>query len=233
MEVNEIIHEILDNYFNDYMYLYKNVILKIKTKYVVANDLITKGDLSERDIFKILKGVKYFVEDGDSFSIVSWLKSNDKNYKKKSIYNELFNRYPTVFNGVDNIKELNSLINYNIDELFKISKIVRNKVKDINNKHKVWNIDSFDTRESVLYDIKNNRVFVITFSIANLINGKKIAYAKKSAQANNVLLNKIKKEDNNRSKNSPAVNFSNINISYTNNDVKHVFDELLLLLTVI
>ena len=39
--------------------------------------------------------------------------------------------------------------------------------------------------------------------------------------------------DNNRSKNSPAVNFNNINISYTNNDVKHVFDELLLLLTVI
>ena len=156
---------------------------------------------------------------GDTAYIAGWLKSNDNEVNKKSMYNELFRRFPKFFENIDDINDFNKLVNYNTDELLKTSKSVQKNIKDIENRHKAWNIESFDTRESVLYDDTNDKAYKIDFSIANLKNGKKIAYAKKFAQASNDLLNKIKTDyrvettqqsvlDNNISQNNDNVKFS-------------------------
>ena len=152
-------------------------------EYVVDNKLFKEGDLSERNIFNILKGSEYKFNDEDSVYIIGWLKSCSNDYKSKNMYNELFRRYPKYFNDIKDINNFNSLVNYNMDELIRTSQGISYKVKDINQKHKIWNVESFDTRESVFYDDSSDKYYTILFSIANLKNGKKIAYAKKYASS--------------------------------------------------
>ena len=186
-------------------------------KYVVDNKIKQDGNISEKDIFNSLKNKEYTFEDGDKAYIIGWLNSKDENKKDKSIYRELFIRYPSIFKNIEDINDFNSLVNYNTDELLETSQKIKDKIKDINQKHKAWNIESFDTRESILYDETNDKAYIIDFSIANLKNGKKIAYAKKMAQADDTILEKIK--SNNRSENSPAVAHVD-NISQKENNVK-------------
>ena len=187
------------------------------TKYVVDNKLKKDNNLTEKDVFNSLKNKEYTFEDGDKAYIAGWLKSNDKNIKNKYMYDELFKRHPSIFKNIEDIKDFNRLVNYNTDELLKTSKKTQDAIKDIENKHKAWNIESFDTRQSILYDDTNDKAYLIDFSVANLKDGKKIAYAKKMAQASSDILNKIKTSS--MGENSQIAGTDN-NISQNNKNVK-------------
>lgn len=95
---------------------------------------------------------------------------------------------------------------------------------DINSRHKKQKIDTFNTREVLFYD--GNNAYKLTISLANLTDGKKVAYAKKMLKADNNLLNKIKQEgmsstsNKGRSSQFPQVNstipLSNENVNTIN-----------------
>ena len=51
------------------------------------------------------------------------------------MYNELSRRYPKLFDKIDNLKQLNSDVNYNMEELLSNSKIKKSGVPDKNQRH--------------------------------------------------------------------------------------------------
>ena len=124
---------------------------------------------SEREIFNSLVGKTIHLPDGD-VKIVKRLPGKD-------MYNELSRRYPKNLGGVENVKQLNSDVNYNIEELIGNSKAIISEEIDKGNRHTRQGIISFDTRTVKFYD--GSKAYDIEFSIATLQSGEKIAYAKK------------------------------------------------------
>lgn len=161
--------------------------LKDGTKYVqTETNMFTKEDgssLTQREIYKSLIGKNIILEDGSIVEIVNRL-------SEKDMYNELFKRYPRQKN-IKNIKDINKTINENFNELLSNSKNINTR-PDVNKKHDKLNIENFNTREVLFYD--GNLTYKLTLSIANLKDGKKIAYAKKMLKVDNFLLDKIKQE---------------------------------------
>ena len=123
---------------------------------------------SEREVFDSLVGHKIPFPDGD-IEIVGALPG-------KSIYRELFVRYPK-FGGVEDVKQLNSDVNYNIEELIANSEVQMAGKPDHNGRHKKQGITSFDTRTVKFYD--GSKAYTVQFDIGVLKNGEKVAYAKK------------------------------------------------------
>ena len=93
------------------------------------------------------------------------------------MYKELYNRQPKKYKGVNNVKQLNSDVNYNMKELLENSDAKLRNVPDEGGRHVGQGIIGFDTRIVKFYD--GSKAYNIEFSIANLMNGKKVAYAKK------------------------------------------------------
>ena len=124
---------------------------------------------TEREVFDSLIGKDIPLPDG-KVAVV-------KRLPGKNMYNELSKRRPKRFNGVDDVKALNSDVNYNMEELLSNSEMKTRNVADIDNKHQEQGIESFDTRTVKFYD--GNKAYDIEFSIATLEDGKKVAYAKK------------------------------------------------------
>ena len=141
--------------------------------YVQAEkNIFTKEDgtaASERDIFNSLVGKTISLPDGD-IKIV-------KNLPGKRMYEELYKRQPHWYKDVENVKQLNSDVNYNMEELLGNSDAKRLNAPDEGNRHAEQGVVSFDTRVVKFYD--GNKAYDIEFSIANLQNGEKVAYAKK------------------------------------------------------
>lgn len=93
------------------------------------------------------------------------------------MYKELYNRQPKKYKGVNDVKQLNSDVNYNMKELLENSDAKLRNVPDKGGRHVGQGIIGFDTRIVKFYD--GSKAYNIEFSIANLMNGKKVAYAKK------------------------------------------------------
>lgn len=143
------------------------------TYYVKADKVIfTREDgtpASQRDVFNALVGETIETPDG-SFEIVNRLPG-------KSMYDELYKRRPSRYTGVDDIKTLNSDVNYNMEELLENTTMKKPNVPDKDGKHSEIGIKDFDTRTVKFYD--GTRAYDIEFSIATLQDGRKIGYAKK------------------------------------------------------
>lgn len=142
------------------------------TEYVKTDkDLFVKEDgtpLTEKEVFDSLVNHEFALPEGN-VKIVNRLPG-------KYMYHELYKRRPN-YKGVEDIKQLNSEVNYNMEELLDNSKMKKPNVPDINGKHSKQGIDSFDTRTVSFYDGK--KAYTIDFSIATLSDGEKVAYAKK------------------------------------------------------
>lgn len=141
------------------------------------------GTLSERAAYKKLIDKYVVVSEGDEIYFERRLPG------KKQMYDELFKRRPKN-NGVKNIDSINTKINNNIIELVASSEALNKNIPDVNNRHKKNNIVSFDTREVNIADNKN--AYRLELTIANLADGKKVAYAKKWLEVDKNLNKKIK-----------------------------------------
>ena len=154
------------------------------TEYVkTEKDLFLKEDgtpLTEKEVFNSLINHEFVLPEG-KVKIVNWL-------PEKSMYQELFRRRPS-YNGVEDIKQLNSEVNYNMEELIDNSSMKEADIPDTNGKHSKQGIKSFDTRTVNFYD--GNKAYTVDLSIATLENGEKIAYAKKFFEVNEELTKKI------------------------------------------
>lgn len=124
---------------------------------------------TEKEVFKSLVGKKIAFPDG--------VVEIEKGLPGKNMYNELSRRQPNWRVGVDDVKQLNSDVNYNMEELLTNSTVKDSAIPDIGGKHEKQGVVSFDTRTVKFYDGK--KAYDIQFAIANLQDGRKVAYAKK------------------------------------------------------
>lgn len=143
------------------------------TEYVKAEKSIFEKEdgtlATEKEVFDSLVGQTIHLPDGD-VKIV-------KSLPKKNMYKELYKRQPKYKQNVDDVKKLNSDVNYNMEELLTNSKAIDVNKPDVDNRHKDQGIVAFDTRKVKFYD--GSKAFNIEFSIGVLENGEKVAYAKK------------------------------------------------------
>ena len=124
---------------------------------------------SEKEVFDSLVGKTLHLPDGE-IKIVSRLPG-------KNMYSELSKRHPRYWDGVENVKQLNSDVNYNMEELLANSTAKTLDVPDKDGRHEKQGVASFDTRTVNFFD--GEKAYEIQFSIATLQNGEKVAYAKK------------------------------------------------------
>ena len=134
------------------------------------------------------------------------------------MYNELFKRRPK-HNKVNNINEMNTNINKNIIELYENANGVSKNISDVNNRHSINQISSFDTREVFLEDA--NKAYRLELTVATLKNGKKVAYAKKYLERDMKLEKKIKAATASQSrKNTTSIDIINQKPKKSNSPVK-------------
>lgn len=160
------------------------------------NNIFTKEDgtlASEREVFNSLVGKTIALSDGE-VEIV-------KRLPKKDMYDELYRRQPAYRQGVEDVKQLNSDVNYNMEELLSNSEMKKPNVPDESGRHAEQGITSFDTRTVKFYD--GNKAYNIEFSIATLQDGKKVAYAKKFFGYDAELTKKIQTTEGRRFTNTP------------------------------
>ena len=193
--------------------MYSQETLNDGTTYVkTENDLFNNSDgtpMTQKEIYKNLIGKQIVLNDGITVTIEDWLPGN------KNMYNELFKRYPT-YQNIPSIKSVNNTINKNITELLETSGNVSANEPDYNSRHSNNKIDTFDTRKVSFYDGKN--AYDLDLSIAKMLDGKYVAYAKRNLSNNSALLNKIKKEAP-MSKSQGVLPYVD-NISQSNENVK-------------
>lgn len=89
----------------------------------------------------------------------------------------MFQRRPARYNRVRDVSALNQDVNYNIVELLDNSTATTINGEDKEKRHAKNNIVGFDTRTVKFFDGK--KAYDVGFSIANMKNGEKVAYAKK------------------------------------------------------
>ena len=164
--------------------------------YVQAEkNIFTKEDgtlATEKEVFNSLVGKTIALSDGE-VEIVNRLPD-------KNMYEELYRRQPKYRKNVDDVKQLNSDVNYNMEELLGNSEIKNANIPDKNERHIKQGITSFDTRTVKFYD--GNKAYDIEFSIATLKDGKKVAYAKKFFGYDAELTKKIQTAESSRSANT-------------------------------
>lgn len=155
------------------------------TRYVRAeSDIFIKEDgtlATEREVFEALEGKTIPLDDGD-VKIVRRL-------PKKDMYNELSKRRPKQMSDVENPKQLNTDVNYHMEELLANSTMKNPNAPDVDGRHKEQGIIGFDTRVVKFYD--GSKAYDIEFSIGILNNGEKVAYAKKYYGYDEALTKKI------------------------------------------
>lgn len=169
--------------------------------------------MTPREVYNSLVGKTIELGNGEKAYIL-------KNLPNKNMYNELFKRYPKYLDNIQNIKELNNNVNFNIEELLSNSDKIIADEQDTGNRHQKQGIVSFDTRTVNFYD--GNNAYTIDFSIAKLKDGNKVAYAKRKYSLNSSLTQKIKAEET-RSSQSPLNQqpLSNNSIPSSNKNVKN------------
>ncbi len=170
----DVLHDIKETLDGiQYVVLDKNIFLDKEGK-----------ELSPKQAYNALIGQKIILEDGDIITFVKRLPG------RKDMYNELFRRYP-AFKDEINIKAINEAINKNIVEVIETSKITK---KNEPQRYSHLGVVDFDKRK--VYVTDENVVYSLTLAIANLTDGKKVAYAKSFIEnAPNEISEKIKKAE--------------------------------------
>ena len=157
------------------------------TKYVVLDGNIfvdSNGKkLSPKQAYNALVGQEITLEDGDTITFVKKLPGRD-------MYNELFRKYPGYTDDFD-IIAVNWNVNRNIIDVFTGSSIQERNQKP---KHYHYNVQDFDQRQVFITD--GNEVYRLELNIANLTDGKKVAYVKRFIErASAEISEKIKKAE--------------------------------------
>ena len=140
-------------------------------------------EMSQSEAYNQLVGKEITLEDGDTITFV-------KNLPGRSVYNELFKKLPGYEPGID-VKAVSQSINRNIVETIMASSVQnRNEPQ----RHNHPGIVDFDQREVYLVD--DNSAYRLELCIANLTDGKKIAYVKRYIEkANTEIEQEIKKAE--------------------------------------
>ena len=156
-------------------------------KYVRLEDNAFKNsdgsDMTPMEAYNSLVGKQIALEDGDVITFI-------KNLPGRSVYKELFKKFPGYEPGID-VKAVSESINKNIVEVIEASEIqTRNEPQ----KHPHIGIVDFDSRSVYLTDGTN--VYRLELNIANLTDGTKIAYVKRYIEnASTEIKKKIKKAE--------------------------------------
>ena len=183
------------------------------TEYVkLDGNIFLKEDGTEmtpREAYNTLVGMTITLPDGDDVTFVKRLPGG------KDIYNELFRRRPAFDIGID-INLLNDEVNRNIIELLTNSVAMSKNEPDHDNRHAMNGISTFDTRMVRIAD--DNGAYILKLSIAQLTDGRKIAYAKKHIEKDDETWKKIQAEEGTSESRFP--NLLNTNISQSETDVK-------------
>lgn len=124
---------------------------------------------SEREIFNSLVGKTISLPEGDV--------KIEKALPGKDMYNELYKRRPARSSRVKDLNALNKDVNHNMVELLENSTATTINAEDKEKRHAKNDIVGFDTRTVKFFD--GEKAYDIGFSIANMKNGEKVAYAKK------------------------------------------------------
>ena len=124
---------------------------------------------SEREIFNSLVGKTISLPEGDV--------KIEKTLPGKDMYNELYKRRPARSSRVKDLNALNKDVNHNMVELLENSTATTINAEDKEKRHAKNDIVGFDTRTVKFFD--GEKAYDIGFSIANMKNGEKVAYAKK------------------------------------------------------
>ena len=169
------------------------------------------GTLTDRQAYdKIVNEIGFIELDGEDVYFVKRLPGN------KNVVDELLRRRPYFEKSITDRKELTEKINHNIVELLSASEMIPfgENTPDINGKHQKYNIKSFDNRTVKFAD--DVGAYRLDLTVANLYDGRKVAYAKKYVEPDVNLLKKI--EDKNVGK-IPTVLTSKDKVTPTETDV--------------
>ena len=139
-------------------------------KYVkLDGNIFLKDDgteMSPREAYNQLVGTQIELEDGDIITFV-------KNLPKRDMYSELFRKRPGYGADVD-VAVVSDAVNRNMPEVVSASVA---KDRNVPQQHEHVGIVDFDQRYVYLYD--GVSAYKLDFWVANLTDGKKIAYVKK------------------------------------------------------
>ena len=173
-------------------------------------------EMTPREAYNSLVGKTITFQDGDTATFVKRLPHG------KDMYDEAFKRGSKNVRGAD-IRVLNEKINRNYVELLENSNALQKNVEDVGQRHAIYGIDTFDDREVLFAD--DNGAYRLILALANLKDGRRIAYAKKALYANRNLLEKIKKAESTGEELKSRFNQpSNDNISQSQSDVNDFVD---------
>lgn len=148
--------------------------------------------MTEKELYKAIRNKTYTLSDGSNVEIVGYLYNVSGNKDSHDMYGELFRKLPGNQITFDEMKNLRSKINNNFIEVLGDSKYITTNPDNKPN-HKNYGIVDFDLRDVNIFDGDN--AYKLRLAIANLKNGKKVAYAKQYLFGpDKVLTEKIKKE---------------------------------------
>lgn len=156
-------------------------------KYVVLDgDIFVDNNgnpLSPKKAYNALVETQIVLEDGDVITFV-------KNLPGIEMYKELFKKYPG-YDGSFDIVGINWDINKNILDVVSGSTVQKRNEPQ---RHYHYGISDFDQRQVFITD--GNEVYRLELNIANLTDGKKVAYVKRYVEkADNETAQKIKKAE--------------------------------------
>ena len=151
------------------------------------NDVFTdeKGnELTPNEAFNRLVGTSIVLNDNEILTFAN-------NIPNVKMFRELFRKRPFLREILD-IEELNDEINKNIVDIFKASDSLIKEDPDRDGRHASSGIVSFDTRKTMIADNKN--AYELQLTVANLADGRKIAYAKRFIRSAPEFWQKIKED---------------------------------------
>lgn len=158
---------------------------------ILDGDYFTKENgkkMTPREAYNSLVGKEFELKDGTKITLVKSLVGEGKS---KDMYNEFFRRRPFYFTSGIDVSNINNEINKNIEEILESSSVFLPNDPDVNNRHEEFGVVDFDQARVFVAD--DNGVYEFVLSIANLNNGEKIGYAKKTLFIDKEMENKIKK----------------------------------------
>lgn len=158
--------------------------------------------------YVLLDGNIFFREDGTEMTpreAYRWLVNNKQQIRTEdgeiidfatglpniSTMAELFKAYPFVRGFQTDKKALNTLLNKNIIVVFEFSRGLSREIEDRSARHNKMGIKTFDTRHLIVSDGAN--AYDLELTVANLKDGRKIAYKKTFISLNKDVTEQIQK----------------------------------------
>lgn len=147
-------------------------------KYILLDDnkFDDQGNIKTlRDIFRDINGKIYTFEDGSFFKVI-------KKVGKINIYDEFMKKLPASnISDKQLLREINKLISINSDEILGNTKydcVEKDHHKDKHHASGLY-VTGFDRRSVNIFNKNTGDVYELLISVADLVNGDKVLYAKK------------------------------------------------------